>query len=121
MGRSLAGLPGFSQSHRVRCGINPQALGETIRELSRLGKTGTAKRLFAECDRSTRIFTYTSVGIMNKGKPLDSHTINRINHLWYLCEMKSKTDIAKRLDISIFAVRKYLYPTKEKWEKSKAE
>lgn len=58
---------------------------------------------------------------MNKGKPLDSHTINRINHLWHVSDMKSKTDIAKRLDISVFAVRKYLYPTKKEWEQSKAE
>lgn len=57
----------------------------------------------------------------SKGKPLDSHTINRINHLWHVSGMRSKTDIAKRLDISVYAVRKYLVEDKEEWEQFKAE
>lgn len=56
-----------------------------------------------------------------KGKPLDSHMINRINHLWHVLGMRKKTDIAKRLDISVFTVRKYLIENKEEWEQSKTE
>lgn len=56
----------------------------------------------------------------NKGKPLDPHLIKRINELWYKSGMRSKTDIARRLDISVYAVRKHL-KTEEEWERSKTE
>lgn len=57
---------------------------------------------------------------MNKGKPLDEYTIQRINHCWHVSGMRSKTDIAKRLDISVYAVRRYL-KSEEEWERSKPE